>query len=145
MKTPYSEIIKDYKEAYELANGKPLVFRQLPGGRIELGEIKNTYGIRSELPAMTAHLLKRAKENLAIAQPITQPFDGVITDKVVQEVVKELKVKGKHLDVLAEAVCDLKMQEACDVNNGGIEAQVRFLLEANGLKAGKQAIQEAIF
>lgn len=142
MKTPYSEIIREYKAAYELANGKPLVYRQLPGGRIELGEIKNTYGIRSELPAMTAHLLKRAKEN---ATPQGNPFDGVITDEVVQQVVKELKVKGKHLDALAEAICDLKMQEACDVNNGGIEAQVRFLLEANGLKDGKQAIQEAIF
>lgn len=140
MKTPYSEIIKDYKEAYELANGKPLIYRQLPGGRIELGEIKNTYGIRSELPAMTAHLLKRAEER-AIAQPVAQP----ITDEVVQSVIKELKVKGKHLDALAEAVCDIKMQEACDVNNGGIEAQVRFLLETNGLKAGKAAIQEAIF
>lgn len=67
-----------------------------------------------------------------------------ITDAEVQEVIRQLKVKGKHLDALAETVFNQKSQEACEINNGGIEAQVRYILELDGIEEGKKAISEAI-
>lgn len=67
-----------------------------------------------------------------------------ITDEQVQRVIKELKVSKKHLDVFAEEVNDIKSQEACEINNGGIVEQVRFILENNGIQAGKQKIDDLI-
>lgn len=55
----------------------------------------------------------------------------------IKKLIKNLGLKD--IEELAGAVIDVKAQEACDINNGGIEEQVGFLLKGSAVKTQKGA------
>ena len=68
--------------------------------------------------------------------PADQPYSGVddVRKRRLQEILAlaQSAFDGKGLD-LDEEVHEMKAQEAADINNGGLEAQVEYLAEAGGI------------
>jgi len=61
-------------------------------------------------------------------------------DKCIQTLVQEADACGMDEDTLDEVVHDIASEIATDVNNGGIEAQIAFIIEKQG-PAGENTIR----
>lgn len=68
-----------------------------------------------------------------------------ITKAKIQQLIKELGLKDGDEAKLDEIVLDLKAGESSDINNGGIAAQVEYILRSCGLvEAAKNKIREVL-
>lgn len=62
--------------------------------------------------------------------------------EIKQRLVEYAKKMDIGEDVLAEHVIDLKSQEACDINNGGVEDQISYLMNHLSEEEIKDAMEE---
>ena len=57
----------------------------------------------------------------------------------IKKLIEESGLKDpQELDA---AVLDAKAQETSDINNGGLEAQIKYLLKFNGITTQKKALE----
>jgi hypothetical protein len=70
-----------------------------------------------------------------------------ITTQQVIKVIRKLNMAddSEVAGILNPTVCDLKMEEASEISNGGVHDQVRYILESKGLKEGQQLIEDLLF
>jgi len=61
-------------------------------------------------------------------------------DKTIQDVIRKADECGLDTDALDEVVCDIATQEASDVNNEGVEAQITCIIASLGPE-GKSIIE----
>jgi len=52
-------------------------------------------------------------------------------DKLVDKLVEEVEKDGMESHELDDQIHDAKSSEAADINNGGLPAQIRYLLETS--------------
>ena len=70
-----------------------------------------------------------------------------ITPKVNPDVLKNMLAIAETCrdeGILDDLVHDLASNPASDINNGGMESQIRFILEEMGEEAGCEAIKKAM-
>ena len=58
--------------------------------------------------------------------------DPKTMDEKVREIREYVEKLGIGTEALDEVVHDIKSGEAADINNGGMDSQLKFILEANG-------------
>jgi hypothetical protein len=64
-------------------------------------------------------------------------------NEIKQRLVEKAKQKNISDAGLAETVIDIKSEEACEINNGGIEDQIEFLMKHMSEKEIEEAIENA--
>lgn len=71
------------------------------------------------------------------------PEDHKKRDDAVKQLVKDIEAVD-YQEVLDELVHDAKSGEAMAINNEGVEAQVKFLVEVDGLEKAEKEIRACL-
>jgi uncharacterized protein YidB (DUF937 family) len=85
---------------------------------------------------------KNAKRQLKAIQDKHQAEDQARVQAKLKELVSLATAKGEGC--LDELVHDLKAGEACSINNSGIQEQVNYIVESNGLENAIIQIEGAV-